>query len=234
MRVAPAMRDAAARRARDPHGDATDVGHRHRRLPGPDVVRAVALIGVVVMNFHGYLILRGGRQGDERGRPLLRSVERAAVDPLRRDVRARRRRRRDAADPPRRDARAAAGRWSGPAAGRSSAAGSCCTAPGCCSTRSGRGRSCPTTGRCSSSARLLFTLRAALARRRRAGRRAGRRRHRLVAARTAARRATTRTGCSRPVVGRREACCSTSSSTAPIRCCRGWPSSAPGSCSGVS
>lgn len=30
------------------------------RLPGPDVVRAVALIGVVVMNFHGYLILRDG------------------------------------------------------------------------------------------------------------------------------------------------------------------------------
>ncbi len=28
------------------------------RLPGPDVVRAVALIGVVVMNYHGYLILR--------------------------------------------------------------------------------------------------------------------------------------------------------------------------------
>lgn len=34
-----------------------------RRLPGPDVVRAVALIGVVVMNYHGYLILRGGPQG---------------------------------------------------------------------------------------------------------------------------------------------------------------------------
>jgi uncharacterized membrane protein YeiB len=34
------------------------------RLPGPDVVRAVALIGVVVMNFHGYLILRGGNRGE--------------------------------------------------------------------------------------------------------------------------------------------------------------------------
>ncbi len=34
------------------------------RLPGPDVVRAVALIGVVVMNFHGYLILRGAERGD--------------------------------------------------------------------------------------------------------------------------------------------------------------------------
>ena len=30
------------------------------RLAGPDVVRAVALIGVVVMNYHGYLILRSG------------------------------------------------------------------------------------------------------------------------------------------------------------------------------
>lgn len=30
------------------------------RLAGPDVVRAVALIGVVVMNYHGYLILQGG------------------------------------------------------------------------------------------------------------------------------------------------------------------------------
>ncbi len=29
------------------------------RLPGPDVVRAIALIGVVVMNYHGYLIFRG-------------------------------------------------------------------------------------------------------------------------------------------------------------------------------
>jgi uncharacterized protein len=29
------------------------------RLPGPDVVRAVALIGVVVMNYHGYLMFRG-------------------------------------------------------------------------------------------------------------------------------------------------------------------------------
>ena len=36
------------------------------RLPGPDVVRAVALIGVVVMNFHGYLIGRGAPRG-ERG-----------------------------------------------------------------------------------------------------------------------------------------------------------------------
>jgi len=34
-----------------------------RRLPGPDVVRAVALIGVVVMNYHGYLIGRGAQPG---------------------------------------------------------------------------------------------------------------------------------------------------------------------------
>ena len=35
-----------------------------RRQPGPDVVRAVALIGVVVMNYHGYLIIRGTVPGN--------------------------------------------------------------------------------------------------------------------------------------------------------------------------
>jgi uncharacterized membrane protein YeiB len=35
------------------------------RLPGPDVVRAVALIGVVVLNFHGYLQLRRDTRGDD-------------------------------------------------------------------------------------------------------------------------------------------------------------------------
>jgi uncharacterized protein len=34
-----------------------------QRLAGPDVIRAVALIGVVVMNYYGYLILRGGTSG---------------------------------------------------------------------------------------------------------------------------------------------------------------------------
>lgn len=34
-----------------------------QRLAGPDVVRAVALIGVVVMNYHGYLILRSRASG---------------------------------------------------------------------------------------------------------------------------------------------------------------------------
>jgi len=33
------------------------------RLRGPDVVRAVALIGVIVMNYHGYLILRAIESG---------------------------------------------------------------------------------------------------------------------------------------------------------------------------
>jgi uncharacterized membrane protein YeiB len=33
------------------------------RLPGPDVVRAVALIGVVVMNYHGYLMFRDEGSG---------------------------------------------------------------------------------------------------------------------------------------------------------------------------
>jgi len=38
------------------------------RLPGPDVVRAVALIGVVVMNYHGYLLLQ---QQDRRSTDAL-------------------------------------------------------------------------------------------------------------------------------------------------------------------
>ena len=35
---------------------------RTGRLVGPDVVRAVAMAGVVIMNFHGYMILRGGER----------------------------------------------------------------------------------------------------------------------------------------------------------------------------
>ncbi len=35
-----------------------------RRLPGPDVVRAVAMFGVVFMNYRGYLVLRGGELGE--------------------------------------------------------------------------------------------------------------------------------------------------------------------------
>jgi uncharacterized protein len=35
---------------------------RTGRLVGPDVVRAVAMAGVVIMNFHGYLIGRGARR----------------------------------------------------------------------------------------------------------------------------------------------------------------------------
>lgn len=38
-----------------------------RRLVGPDVVRAIALIGVAVMNYHGYLVLRGAPRGDGEG-----------------------------------------------------------------------------------------------------------------------------------------------------------------------
>ncbi len=34
------------------------------RRPGPDVVRAVAMFGVVVMNYHGYLLIRGGVRGE--------------------------------------------------------------------------------------------------------------------------------------------------------------------------
>ena len=38
-----------------------------QRSPGPDVVRAVAILGVVVMNYHGYLIHRGGRRDGSPG-----------------------------------------------------------------------------------------------------------------------------------------------------------------------
>lgn len=38
--------------------------HRAPRLAGLDVVRGVALIGVCAMNYHGYLIHRGGSRGD--------------------------------------------------------------------------------------------------------------------------------------------------------------------------
>ena len=138
----------------------TTTGDRRRRatvgtgrLPGPDVVRAVALIGVVVMNFHGYLILRGGERGDRRRRRVLRSVERTAGDALRRHVRARRRRRRHAVHPTGHDAarrRPARQRSAvdarAPRVWRS-------TAAGCSSTSSGRARSCPTTAPCSSSPR---------------------------------------------------------------------------------
>ncbi len=34
------------------------------RLPGPDVARAVALIGVVLMNYHGYLLIQRDTRGD--------------------------------------------------------------------------------------------------------------------------------------------------------------------------
>lgn len=35
---------------------------RTGRFVGPDVVRAIAMAGVVIMNFHGYMILRGGQR----------------------------------------------------------------------------------------------------------------------------------------------------------------------------
>ena len=41
--------------------EAVPLSESNDRLCGPDVVRAVALIGVVVMNYHGYLMLRSLR-----------------------------------------------------------------------------------------------------------------------------------------------------------------------------
>jgi uncharacterized protein len=44
------------------------VTHRRQRLVGPDVTRALALVGVVVMNYHGYL--NGSSAGASRGASL--------------------------------------------------------------------------------------------------------------------------------------------------------------------
>lgn len=55
--------DPAPEPPRSPGDPGTRPGGRH---PGPDVVRALALAGVVVMNFHGYLVIRGARPGDGR------------------------------------------------------------------------------------------------------------------------------------------------------------------------
>jgi len=41
------------------------ITHRRERLVGPDVVRAIALIGVVVMNYHGYLNGTNAVAGDD-------------------------------------------------------------------------------------------------------------------------------------------------------------------------
>lgn len=39
-------------------------GHRPDRHPTPDVVRSLAIGGVILMNYHGYLLLRGGTRRD--------------------------------------------------------------------------------------------------------------------------------------------------------------------------
>ena len=118
------------------------------RLVGPDVVRAVAMIGVVVMNFHGYLILARRRRAARLGVRPVRPVGRPALDAVRGDVRARRRRRRDAADPVGDRRRGARPRRCG---GDSPAAACSSTCSACASTTSGRARSCRTTARCSCS-----------------------------------------------------------------------------------
>ena len=205
-----------------------------RRLPGPDVVRAVALIGVVVMNFHGYLLLaddRRRRASATDGRPMLfdpwngpLSTRFAATFVLVAGVGVTLLTRSVIGDHD---------RVRGDAVAARRAAACCCTSSAWCSTSSGRARSSPTTARCSSSLRSIFTLRtrwivaigvaAALAGwtvrrvdRLPAGR--GRPRHAL------ADRARHRI--------RSAATCSTCSSTGPIRCCRGSRSCARASSSG--
>ena len=84
----------------EPSADAGQRAVKRRRLVGPDVTRAVALIGVVVMNYHGYLngADAARRAGFDVRSAAVRPVRRRAVDALRGDVHARRRRRRHAAD----------------------------------------------------------------------------------------------------------------------------------------
>lgn len=63
MADAPRPLDERAVAGRDAPGLMRAPSESIERLPGPDVVRAVALIGVVVMNYHGYLIIRGAERG---------------------------------------------------------------------------------------------------------------------------------------------------------------------------
>ena len=62
--VGPASSDGHDRVSPDPaRTKSPSASETVERLPGPDVVRAVALIGVVVMNYHGYLVNRGASRG---------------------------------------------------------------------------------------------------------------------------------------------------------------------------
>jgi uncharacterized membrane protein YeiB len=58
------LADPGQQPVRDEFVDPVERAIHESRLIGPDVVRAVALIGVVLMNFHGYLIIEGGEQAD--------------------------------------------------------------------------------------------------------------------------------------------------------------------------
>ena len=203
-----------------------------RRFVGPDVVRAVALIGVVVMNYHGYFILDGGHNDHSTlwGR-FFDPWTRAALHPLRRDVRARRRRRRHLADDTacasndRRRRGRRAKRWTLVRRGLA------LYAFGLMFDSIWAGTILPYYGVMFVVAAAIFTLAtpwiaaigaaSALAG---AGIGGGESSVRSTD--------TRRRGCTRRRAVPARAACSTCSSTAPIRCCRGWRSSAPGSCSG--
>ena len=212
---------------RDLDRGSIDDGRHDARLPGPDVVRAVALIGVVVMNYHGYLLLQRTTRGDRVvhrvfdpwNGPL--STRFAATFVLVAGMgvtllTAQRDRR------PRRAAQRAAGSWC--------AAGSSSTRrllfdwiwPGTILSFYG----------------AMFVVAAAavqpahpLGRRRRRRRRARRRGRRVVDVRARLARPLDARGSHARAAHSHVACCSTRSSTAPTRCCRGSPSSAPGSSS---
>ena len=163
---------------------------------GPDVVRAVALIGVVVMNYHGYLILRGGaaatdavdRFFDPWTGPL--STRFAATFVLVAGVGV------TLLTRARRSATASAVRRR--CAGRSSAAGSLLYASACCFDEIWDGTILPFYGAMFVLAARAVHVAHPLAGRDRRGRRARRRGDRTGGGSSGARRHTTRAGSTRP------------------------------------
>ena len=168
------------------------------------------------------------RSRQRHDRRVLRSVDRTAGDALRRHVRARRRRRGDVAHPPR-DRRPR--RRAGEAAGRWSRRGLVLYVGGLLLDTVWPGTILPFYGAMFVIAAVLFTLRSAMG----AGRRARQPRWPPPAC-AGGRSSQSLDGDDTswffaPVVERRWIGSPTCSSTAPIRCCRGWRSSAPASCS---
>ena len=201
------------------------------RYVGPDVVRAVALIGVVVMNYHGYLILRGGRNdratsGDasstrgpgrcRRASPPRSCSWPASASPCSPTARLAQ---------PATAAAVAAKRWT------LLRRGLALYAFGLMFNEIWNGTILPYYGAMFVVSAAIFTLATPWIVDDRHRRRTRRRRDRVVGDRAGVRRPPHVVADDRRRRVRRVGWCSTCSSTAPIRCCRGSPSSAPASSS---